>query len=75
MCTILYYPFGIPDHSYHPPALMLVPTPPACVDSVTPWQLCQEDMALTVPHLLGFCSFLYVQLSGCGANDFPFNGM
>ena len=53
----IYYPFGSLDHLYDPPSLVLIPTPPACVDSVTLWRLCQEDMEIMVPQLLGFIFF------------------
>ena len=51
------FSFFILDYSYHSPALILAPTPPACVDFVTPWRLCQEYMMLTVPHLIPFFLF------------------
>ena len=68
MYLILYSTFGISSHFYHPPALILGPNPPTCLDSITPWPLCQEDMALTVTHLLGFRYLVSICLSLCGAH-------
>ena len=74
MYHILYSTFGIPPNLYHPLARLLGPIPPDCVDFVMPWRLFQKDMALTVTHLLGFCSFLSVWLSTCGTHNFSCNG-
>ena len=73
MYLILYSNFSIPYHFYHPPYLLLVTTPYTCVDYVTPWRLCQEDMDLMVPHLLGFCYLLSGWLGRCGTYHFPSN--
>ena len=55
--------------------IIIIPsTQPGCVDSVTTWRLCQEDMTQTVPYLLGFCYFVSVCLRVFGAHNFPCNG-
>ena len=55
--------------------MLLVPTPHTSMDYVVPLRLCQEYMALTIIHLIGFCSPLYVRLSVLGDRRSPFNGM
>ena len=41
---------------------------------IVPWQLCQEYMALMIPHLLGLFYFMSNRLSVCGTHIFPCNG-
>ena len=73
MYLIIYYPFVSPACLYYPPYLMLGQTPPAFLDFITPWQHCQEYMALTVLQFArGFFS-LSVRLIGYGTHHILFS--